>query len=233
MRLINFLKSDIKALADPERAKKSQRYFKTGKGEYGEGDVFIGLTVPQSRSLAKKYKGLLTSELTTLLRSPIHEERLIAILILVHNFETGSDGKRSRVYEFYLQNIRYVNNWDLVDLSAHKIVGAYLFDKPKDILYVLSQSDNLWGRRIAIISTFWFIKQDEFYDAVKIGELLLFDKHDLIHKAVGWMLREVGKRSLKTEETFLKKYAKTMPRTTLRYAIEKFPETKRKHYMKR
>ncbi|MBI5133242.1 MAG: DNA alkylation repair protein [Thaumarchaeota archaeon] len=229
MGLLPKLKEELLASANPEKAKILQRFFKTGKGEYGEGDIFFGLTVPESRKIARKYSALNFAETRLLLKSKIHEERLIALLILVHNFNNGSAEKK--IYDFYLRHAQHINNWDLVDLSADKIVGAYLSDEPKDILYTLSRSENLWERRIAIISTFHFIKNNEFGEALKISKILLQDKHDLIQKAVGWMLREVGKRSFSTEEAFLKEHYKRMPRTMLRYAIEKFPEKLRKKYL--
>ncbi len=228
--MINKLRLDIKKSANKKRAINLQRYFKTGKGEYGFGDVFIGLTVPKSREIAIKYKDLDFLDITTLLKSQIHEERLIALLILVHQFQTQEMLQR-RIYEFYLKNTKYINNWDLVDLSSPKIVGAYLIDKPKDILLKLSKSKNMWERRIAILATFNFINNKKFDDAIIIVQNLIEDKDDLIQKAVGWMLREIGKRDFKTEEILLKKYYKIMGRTALRYAIEKFEESRRKKYL--
>src|SRR3990167_9400786 len=225
------LRKELERLTDNKKASFLQRFFKTGKGEYGEGDIFIGLTVPQSRSLAVKYKDLSFLEILELLKSKIHEERLIALLILVYRFQKYPEEQR-RIYEFYLKNLKFVNNWDLVDLSSHKIVGEYLQDKPKDILFKLARSENLWERRIAMISTFSFIRDRKFDTSLKIAELLVKDKEDLIQKALGWMLREIGKKDLETEETFLKKYYKQMVRTALRYAIEKFPEEKRLKYLR-
>lgn len=221
---------DIKKLEDKEKAVFLQRFFKTGKGEYGEGDIFLGLTVPQSRMLAIKYKSLAFEDITTLLKSPVHEERLIALLILVHKFEK-EPLDRKKIYNFYLQNTNYINNWDLVDLSSHDIVGGYLLDKPKDILLELATSKNIWERRIAVICTFAFIRNKEFDTSLKIAEILVKDKEDLIQKALGWMLREIGKKDLKAEESFLKKCYKQMGRTALRYAIERFPEEKRLKYL--
>lgn len=226
--MLSKLKKELKQLANPEKAKIYQRFFKTGRGEYGEGDIFIGLTVPQSRQIAKKYFNLPLEDIKILLESEIHEERLIAILLLVHLYQTT---KGEKIIDFYLSHTKKINNWDLVDLSADKILGAYLLDKDRKILYKLAKSDNLWEKRISIISTFHFIKNNQFQDTLKIAKLLLNDKHDLMHKAVGWMLREVGKRDQKTEEQFLKKHYKHMPRTMLRYAIERFPEKKRKNYL--
>lgn len=232
MTSLSSLQKDLKKLADPQKAKISQRFFKTGKGEYGEGDVFLGISVPQSRKIAVNYKDLPLSDVLTLLKSIIHEERLIALLLLVHNFKKGDDRERKEIYEFYLQNTKYVNNWDLVDLSADKIVGEYLYDKPITILIKLARSPNIWERRIAMIATYAFIKSKKHEEALKIAEILINDTHDLIQKAVGWMLREVGKRvSKEVEEEFLKKYYRTMPRTSLRYAIEHFSEDKRKAYL--
>ena len=218
--------------AHPEKAKILQQFFKTGKGEYGEGDVFLGLTVPQVRAIALQFKILALSDIKQLLKSTIHEERLIALFILVHQFQKGNEFAKQAVYEFYLHHTKRINNWDLVDLSAPKIVGSYLLHTPKEILYTLAKSKSVWERRIAIIATITFIQDNSYDDTLHIAKLLLNDPHDLIHKAVGWMLREIGKRSLKTEETFLHQYYKYMPRTMLRYAIERFPEHKRQAYLR-
>lgn len=233
MYTLKKLKDDLRSRGTKERAEVSKRFFKTEIGEYGEGDIFIGVTVPETRSIAMKYKDLPFSDIKKLLASPIHEERLVAILILIHNFSHGDEGKKKEIYEYYLLHTKYVNNWDLVDLSSDKIVGEYLVDKPKNILTKLSNSKNIWERRIAIISTCAFIKRGFYKDTFRIAELLINDKHDLIHKAVGWMLREVGKRcSQKEEEKFLKKHYKSMPRTMLRYAIERFDKVKQQDYLK-
>lgn len=229
MTLIN-LKKEIKKNQNKERAKISQSFFKTKKGEYGEGDVFLGLTVPQSRTIAQKYTSLSLQELQTLLYSKIHEERLIALLILVEKYKKKEN--QEEIYEYYLTHIAQVNNWDLVDLTAPKIVGNHLLKKDRKILYTLAQSKDLWKKRVAIVATWTFIRNNDFKDTVAISERLLNEKHDLLHKAVGWMLREIGKKDQKIEEEFLKKHYKTMPRTMLRYAIEKFPESKRKQYLK-
>jgi len=226
------IRKETRKTADPKRAALLRRFFKTGPGEYGEGDVFLGLTVPQSREIAKKYSDLKLAEAEKLIHSKIHEERLIALLILVIKFKSSDEGDREKIYHFYLKNTKFINNWDLVDLSADKIVGSYLLDKNKNILTQLAHSKNVWERRIAVLATFDFIKNSKFSDALKIARILLNDSHDLIHKAVGWMLREVGKKSLKTEEKFLRPHYKKMPRTMLRYAIEKFPEKKRQKYLK-
>ena len=228
---LNSIKKDLQAESDPLKKKGLSRFFKTGKGEYGEGDIFLGVTVPKIRRVAKKYKDVSLDEIRTLLRSLIHEERLTALLILVENFRKADEPKKTEIFNLYLKNTKYINNWDLVDLSASRIVGEYLKDKPVDILYTLAKSKSLWERRIAIISTFQFIWEGRFAETLKISKILLTDRHDLIHKAVGWMLREVGKRSFKTEEEFLKKHYKKMPRTMLRYSIEKFPEKLRLRYL--
>jgi len=231
MSLIN-LHLVLKNQANPEQAKTLLRFFKTGKGEYGEGDKFLGIKVPVSRKIAKQFKDLSFEEIQELLNSKIHEERLIALFILTEQYRKGNGEHKKVIYNFYLRNAKRVNNWDLVDLSAEKIIGAYLLDKDKKVLLRLAQSKNLWERRIAIMSTFHFIKNG-FYDTTfAISDMLLKDEHDLIHKAVGWMLREIGNRNLAEEEKFLKKNYKTMPRTMLRYAIEKFPEKKRQVYLK-
>ena len=215
--------------ANPEKSKDYQRFFKTGKGEYGEGDIFLGLTVPETRAIAKQFSHLSLNQMLPNLKSKFHEERLAALLILVNNYQKTSS---EEIVKFYLQNTKYINNWDLVDLTADKILGNYLLNEDKLILYQLAKSQNLWERRISIISTFAFIKNNQFDDTLKIAKMLIQDKHDLIHKAVGWMLREIGKRNQEVLENFLKQNYKMMPRTSLRYAIEKFPESKRQEYLK-
>lgn len=220
----------IHQLADPVRATHSLRFFKTGVGEYGEGDQFLGLTNPQIRDTVRRYwKGTTLNDAIKLINSPLHEVRLTGLLILVEQFQHGID--QEQIYKLYLENTAYVNNWDLVDLTAHKIVGNYLLDRPRDILYQLAKSKNLWERRISIISTFAFIAQNDLADAIKLSTLLLHDSHDLIHKAVGWVLREVGKKDLPTLVKFLDTHAPAMPRTMLRYAIEKLNTTIRTHYL--
>jgi 3-methyladenine DNA glycosylase AlkD len=226
------IRKEIKKHANPQKALLLQRFFKTGPGEYGEGDIFLGIMVPVQRSIAKKYKDLSLKDLKELLSSDKHEERLIALLILVEQFKKGDDRKKEDIFTFYHLNRKQINNWDLVDLTAHIISGSYLIDKDKTILYKLAESANIWDRRIAALSTFHFIKNNVFDDALCIAEKLLNDKHDLIHKAVGWMLREIGNKDRNTEEGFLEKHYKKMPRTMLRYAIEKFPEKKRLAYLK-
>ena len=208
-----------------------QRFFKTGKGEYGEGDVFYGIKVPIQRKIVKAFKDLSLSDIKILINSPIHEERLVAVLILVEQFKTADPKSQKNIYDFYLKNRKRINNWDIIDLSAPNIIGNYLIDKDKSLLYKLAKSNNLWEKRIAVLSNFALIRNNLFDDALRISELLLNDEHDLIHKAVGWMLREIGKRNLNVEELFLKEHYKVMPRTMLRYAIEKFPEKKRKKYL--
>jgi 3-methyladenine DNA glycosylase AlkD len=222
----------LKNLGNPEHAAVSQRFFKTGPGQYGEGDIFIGIRVPVLRKLAGECRDLPVSEIEILLRSPIHEERLLAVLLFVRIFKTGPDDVKKDIYDRYLKSTEFINNWDLVDVSAEHIVGAYLMDKSRRPLYRLAKSKKLWERRIAIMATFHFVKRREFAETLKISSMLLADRHDLIHKATGWMLREIGKRDLRTEETFLKEHYKNMPRTMLRYAIEKFPEGKRQRYLK-
>lgn len=222
---------DTKSVSDPVRASHSARYFKTGPGQYGEGDKFHGLSTPKSQNIAAKYKDLSLTEIKKLLQSPYHEDRIIAVIILVHQFAVADPAKQKQIYDLYLSSTDRINNWDLVDISAPKIVGRYLSGKPRTVLHKLAKSNNLWDRRVAVLSTFWFIRDRDFSDALQIGELLLFDKHDLIHKAVGWMLREIGNRNLKAETDFLDQHVHHMPRTMLRYAIEKFPEKLRRHYL--
>ncbi len=221
----------LRDLADPSIAEHSQRFFKTGKGEYGEGDKFLGIRVPVLRQQAKKYVAMPLKEIQRLLKSVFHEERLCALLMLVLKFSKGNQKEQASIYKLYLDNTKYINNWDLVDSSAHQIVGAYLENKDKKVLYKLSKSDDLWERRIAIMSTFHFIKKNKFTTTLDLAKQLINDEEDLIHKAVGWMLREIGNRELAVEKAFLKTRYKKMPRTMLRYAIEKFPESERKKYL--
>jgi 3-methyladenine DNA glycosylase AlkD len=229
--MLDQIKRDLLQLSNPEKAKKLSGFFKTGKGQYGEGDVFLGIPVPEQRKVSKKYIDLSMKDLQELLSSRIHEHRLTALLILVTKYEKADNPGKEEIFNFYLKNTEYINNWDLVDLSAPKIVGDYLYKKDRSILFKLAKSNNLWERRIAILSTFTFIRHNDFEDALSISEQLLHDEHDLIHKAVGWMLREIGKRDQEIEERFLSKYCMQMPRTMLRYAIEKFDENKRKYYL--
>ena len=219
-------------LGDKKQAENSARYFKTGPGEYGEGDIFLGIRVPEIRKLAKEYRHVPLSAIETLLGSPIHEERLLALLTLVLLYSTGDALAQKKIYDLYLRNTQSINNWDLVDASAQYIVGPFLAAKSKKPLYRLAVSTNIWERRIAIMATFHFIRQKEFCETLKIADMLIADKEDLIHKAVGWMLREIGKRALHAEEEFLKTRYKKMPRIMLRYAIEKFPEVRRQLYLR-
>lgn len=228
---IQALIEEIEKLANPIKAKNHYRFFKTGKGEYGEGDKFYGLTVPEQRTLSRKYKDLSLKELQQLINSPWHEHRSLALMILTMQYPKANEKDKKLICDFYLKNAKKINNWDLVDISAPKIPGEYLFDKDKTILYIFAKSDNLWERRISIISTFGFLRRKKYEDTLAIAEILLHDKHDLIHKAVGWMLREIGKRDQIVEENFLLKYYRKMPRTMLRYAIEKFEEKKRRWYI--
>lgn len=229
------LKRDIQQYADHEKARILSRFFKTGAGEYGEGDRFIGVTVPEQRSVVKKYLHLSLEEIEELLHEPIHEYRLTALLILTNLFPRVNEQTQAKIVHIYLKNRDYINNWDLIDLSAPKILGLYLIKKPEErkTLYRLASSKSLWERRIAILVTSAFIREDDFSDTLKISRILLQDSHDLIHKAVGWMLREVGKRNLAAEKGFLDKHYKEMPRTMLRYAIERFPQDQRLKYLKK
>ena len=229
------LKKELQDLKNPERAKHSQGYFKTGKGEYAEGDVFIGLTSKQINDIAKKYqKDLTLNEVQELLNSKIHEYRVCALRVLIHKYKKAKKDRleKRRIYELYLKNTHNINNWDLVDISAPHIVGDFLQRDGTEMLTRLAKSEDLWERRIAVLSTFPFIKKSQFGETLAISELLMKDEHDLIHKAVGWGLREVGKKNMKVLELFLMQRYKEMPRTMLRYAIEKFPEEKRKAYLK-
>lgn len=226
------LRKRIKSLANSEVAKTNAWFFKTGKGEYGEGDKFAGLRVPVQRKIAREFSDLTYSELKRLLDSKVHEERLIALLVLVDRYLRSDQDQKEKIFKFYLDNSNGINNWDLVDLSAPKIIGEHLINKDRKILFKLAESENLWERRIAILSTLAFIRRDDFKTTLQIADILLEDEHDLIHKAVGWMLREVGKKNLKVEEDFLKSRYKKMPRTMLRYSVEKFTESKRKKYLK-
>jgi 3-methyladenine DNA glycosylase AlkD len=218
--------------ANPEIAQHSSRFFKTGKGEYGEGDMFLGIRVPVTRKYARDYREASLDAVRKLLTSKYHEERLLAVIMLADKFKRGDAADRKKIYELYTSHTKYINNWDIVDSSAHLIVGPYLQDKSRKKLHTFARSDSLWERRIAIMATFHYIRNNEFDTALEISERLVKDTEDLIHKAVGWMLREIGKRDLKTEERFLNKHVKAMPRTMLRYAIERFPEPKRQRYMK-
>ncbi|MBS3107341.1 DNA alkylation repair protein [Candidatus Woesearchaeota archaeon] len=229
--MLKELINDLEKLKNPEQARILQGFFKTGKGEYGEGDIFLGIKSQPLKEIAKKYNDISDKSLQILLNSKIHDYRIIAMRILVYRFEHLNEKEKN--FQFYINNLDNINNWDLVDLSAPNIVGNYLIDKDKSILYKLAKSNKLWDKRVSIIATYAFIKNNQYEDTLKISEILLNDKHDLIHKAVGWMLREIGKRNLKIEESFLKKHYRQMPRTMLRYAIEKFPKDKKEFYMKK
>ncbi len=226
------LKKMLRSASDKKQAEILRKFFKTGKGEYGEGDKFLGLKVPVIRKITSQNLDLKHIEIQTLLSSKYHEERLAALFILVKKYSLAGLKEKEEIFNFYLNNRTGINNWDLVDLSAPSIVGAYLYDKDKSPLFKLADSVKLWDKRISVISSFYFIKHSMFDVTLNLAEILLEDKHDLIHKAVGWMLREIGKRDINTEENFLHERYKKMPRTMLRYAIEKFPEKKRQAYLK-
>ena len=256
INMLNQLKADFQKLKNPKQAEVLQRFFKTGPGEYGEGDVFLGVKVPEQRKIARQYQDLALKDLQKLLASGIHEYRLTALFVLVLQYQKAgkkaardqaakmadaqaAKAEQIKIVNFYLKNARYVNNWDLVDSSAPYILGdAWLEEARRGLpamhaLYRLARSRDLWEKRIAMLATYGFIRQGEFKDALRVAEILLPDEHDLIHKAVGWMLREIGNRDLKTEEDFLRRHAAKMPRTMLRYAIEKFPEGKRREYLRK
>jgi 3-methyladenine DNA glycosylase AlkD len=223
----------LQELGDRDTAIHSQRFFKTGKGEYGEGDRFLGIRVPILRKCAREYREIRLEDTLELLRSPFHEARLLALLLLVARYSSKRESsERSAIYHSYLSQREYINNWDLVDCSAEHIVGRHLVAQDRAPIYSLVRSGRLWDRRIGVMATFHFVKRDDFFDTLAIAELLLRDQEDLIHKAVGWMLREVGKRNLSVEEAFLERHYRKMPRTMLRYAIEKLPETERQAYLR-
>jgi 3-methyladenine DNA glycosylase AlkD len=227
------VRAELERLSDPVYAERLQGFFKSGKGEYGEGDIFLGLRVPELRRTAKKYWNIPLTDVLELLHSGIHEHRLTALFILTHQFNKGDEDTRKRIVDIYLGNTSYVNNWDLVDSSAHKILGAWLIDRDRSVLYQLAKSESIWERRISIISTFAFIDRGDLADAVSLAGTLVDDGHDLIHKATGWVLREIGKKNQSLMEGFLMEHYETMPRTMLRYAIEKLPEDRRKFYLKK
>lgn len=226
------LKTALRAAARPGDAEFLQRFFKTGPGEYGEGDVFIGVRVPAIRKLAAQSGALELARVLPLLQSQYHEERLLALVMLVRRFERGAAEERQQLFHLYLREVRWINNWDLVDVSAPNIVGAWLLDKPRDPLRALARSPGLWERRIAVVATFAFIRKHQYEDTLQLSEHLLGDRHDLIHKACGWMLREVGKRDLSALTNFLDRHADRMPRTMLRYAIERLPPAQRQAYLR-
>ena len=228
-----FIQKEMKLLVNAEYANQSQRLFKINKGEYGYGDSFIGIRMPELRKLAKKHSDLRITSLTKLIKSKIHEERLVGLLILVYKYKSAkSEVEKDEIFSAYLKHFKYINNWDLVDVTCPYIVGAHLVDKNRRVLYEWARSDHLWTKRIAIVSNWWFIRNGDLKEVFKISKILLRDEHDLIHKAVGWMLREAGKKHQESLEDFLVKYYAVMPRTMLRYAIEKFPESKRQKYLK-
>jgi 3-methyladenine DNA glycosylase AlkD len=231
--MLSSIRSALWACAVPSDVPNLQRFFKTGPGEYAEGDVFIGVRVPATRRVARQFEDVPVAVAIELLKSPVHEERLLALIILVNQYQKASRPEQIDIYRNYLTHTAFINNWDLVDSSAEHIVGAYLFGRSRSPLYRLARAHSLWERRIAIMSTFHFIKQGAFDETLKISAMLLGDSHDLIHKATGWMLREVGKRNVDLLDAFLQQHGRTMPRTMLRYAIEKFPVEKRRRFMAR
>ncbi len=231
MTTASAIQKELRTLASPETARIAQGFFKTGPGQYGEGDVFLGIKVPVLRALAKKQRDAGLEDIQSLLDSAYHEERLFALLLLMQFYPRADERGQQAAYDLYLGNTQRINNWDLVDVSAPHIVGRHLENGPRKVLHRMAKSASLWERRIAIIATLHFIRLNDFADTLGIAAALLHDEHDLMHKAVGWMLREVGKRDLAAEEDFLKQHYREMPRTMLRYAIERFPETKRKRYL--
>jgi 3-methyladenine DNA glycosylase AlkD len=230
--MLQKLTLELNAIANPDYAQKAKSYFKTLPGQYAAGDKFIGVRNPELRKLSKKYSNLQPIEVESLIHSLIHEKRLLGLLILIEQYKKADLDRKEKFYTTYVNNFKHINNWDLVDLSAPNIVGDFLFDKKRDILTAWAISEHLWTRRIAIISTYYFIRNQQFEDTIKLAKILLNDKEDLIHKAVGWMLREVGKRNSSCMEKFLVLNYRSMPRTMLRYAIEKLPESKRQQYLK-
>ena len=225
---------ELASLATEEKRQVLPRFFKTGKGEYGEGDKFLGVVVPSTRIVAKRYKDTSLDELSSLLLSEWHEARLCALLIMVEQWKKADEHERKTLFDFYMSHTNRINNWDLVDLSAPTIVGGYLLDKPRDILYQLAESNCLWDNRIAIVSTFAFIKQKDSDDTYRLALKMMNHKHDLMHKAIGWMLRESGKRDdARRLFTFVDKHRHVMPRTMLRYAIEKFSDSERMYLMRK
>lgn len=233
MKKYKDLKNDLEKLASKEKARRSASFFKTGPGCYGYRDVFVGVTVPEQRIIAKKYKDLDLSEIAKLLESKIHEHRLTALFILVGQFTKVDEKDRERIVKFYLAHTKYINNWDLVDSSARYVLGEHVFNKNREILFKLARSKNMWERRISIVATHAFIARGDVEDTLRIAEMLLTDTHDLMHKSTGWMLREVGKKFLPSLKQFIEKNLFKMPRTMLRYAIERFPEQERKEILKR
>ena len=232
--MIKSIINDLKLVSNNKKATTLSRFFKTGKGEYGEGDQFAGITVPNSRIVAKKYaKTIDYNTIQDLISSEIHEYRLTALLILVEKFAKDKlDDDREYLIDFYLNNTQYINNWDLVDLSCYKTLGVWLLNRDKSILFQLANSAILWEQRIAIVTCMHFIRNEQYDTFIYIAEKLLHHPHDLIHKAIGWLLREIGKKNIEVEKAFLKKHYKNMPRTMLRYSIERFPKEERQKYLK-
>ncbi|MBI1935644.1 DNA alkylation repair protein [Candidatus Woesearchaeota archaeon] len=229
--MLNKLKRELKQHSSAKKAKIYARFFKTGKGQYGEGDVFLGLTVPEQRRIAQKYVDLGFGGIKQLLHSKYHEHRLTGLFILVYKYQKADDAEKQKTIDFYLRHRHRGNNWDLIDCIADKLLGKHIIGKDKSLLYEFAKSESLWDRRIAIIATFEFIRNGKFEDTIKISEILLNDKHDLIQKAVGWMLREAGKRNGKVLLKFLDRHHQKMPRTMLRYAVERLDEKKRMFYL--
>lgn len=227
------IQNRFRLLGDSSRAISNLRFFKTGKGEYGYGDSFLGIRMPVVRQIAKDNIGLSIGHTKTLIKSKYHEERMLGLIILVNKYaKCGSDDEKERLYQIYISHFKYVNNWDLVDVTCPHIVGKHLINSDRSVLYQWAQSDNLWTKRIAMITNWWFVRKGDLQDVFNIAEILLDDEHDLIHKAVGWMLREAGKKDMKKAEDFMARYYQTMPRVMLRYAIEQYPESKRQEYLK-
>ncbi len=232
MAELKYLEHKLAELADPAIAVHSAGFFKTGPGEYGEGDQFLGIRVPELRKLVRQFRDLAMEDVLELLHSAFHEKRLLAALMLVDRFQRGNEAEQQAIYDLYLEHIpASINNWDIIDTTCPHIMGAWLYKRDRFILYTLAASTNLWQRRASVLACFYFIRKNDFADGLKIAEILLLDREDLIHKASGWMLREIGKRDREVEERFLEKYCRTMPRTMLRYAIERFEQEKRKYYM--
>jgi 3-methyladenine DNA glycosylase AlkD len=221
----------LKSLASSDVARSSARFFKTGPGQYAEGDTFVGIKVPTLRTVSKEFRALPLAQIETLLQSPIHEERHLALMILVLQVAKSENAQRKAAFDFYLRNTRFINNWDLVDCSAPQVVGKFLMNKPRKPLLKLARSKGLWERRIAIVSTQHFIRHGDFVETLTIGQMFLKDEEDLIHKATGWMLREVGKKDRAVLEAFLDRHGAAMPRIMLRYAIERFPPSRRQTFL--
>ncbi len=232
MKISEEIKRELEKVSDPQKVKVLSHFFKTGEGDYGHGDKFLGIKLPDQRIIAKRYfKEAALDDIDNLLRSPIHEHRLTALIILTFKYPKANDEDKKRIYGFYLDHLEFVNNWDMVDLSAERIIGEYLLDKDRSILYKLAKSGELWTQRVSILSTFQFIKHNDFSDALKICEYFIKSDRDLIHKASGWMLKEIGKRDEKVLVEFLDKHYKQMPRTMLRYCIEKLSDSQKRHYL--